>query len=42
MHEEMHATRQLHCHRGSSQCRAKHAPNAASVHQCCAQAGCDW
>jgi len=30
MHEDVHATRQLHC-----QCHAKHAENTASVHNPC-------
>jgi len=35
MHEDTHAT-QLYCGLWSGQCHARHAANAASVHQCCA------
>ena len=35
MHEDVHATRLLHCQLWSSQCRAKHVENAASVHNTC-------
>jgi len=38
MREDVHATRQLHCQWWFGQCHAKHAANAASVHQCCASA----
>jgi len=35
MREDVHATRQLHCQWWSGQCHAKHAENAASVHNTC-------
>jgi len=35
MHENVHATLQLHCQWWSGQCYAKHAENAASVHNTC-------
>ena len=35
MREDIHATRRLHCHWWSGQCHAKHAENAASVHNTC-------
>jgi len=35
MHEDVHTTCQLHCQRWSVQCYAKHAENAASVHNTC-------
>jgi len=35
MCEDVHATRQLHCQWWSGQCHAKHAENAASVHNTC-------
>jgi len=35
MHEDAPATRQLHCSWWSGQCHAKHAANAASVHNTC-------
>jgi len=35
MREDVHATHQLHCQWRSGQCHAKHAENAASVHNTC-------
>ena len=35
MREDVHATGQLHCQWSSGHCRAKHAENAASVHNTC-------
>ena len=35
MREDVHATRQLQCQWWSGQCYAKHAENAASVHNTC-------
>ena len=35
MPKDVHATRQLHCQSWYGQCHAKHAANAASVHNTC-------
>ena len=35
MRKDLHATLQLHCQWWSGQCHAKHAENAASVHNAC-------